>query len=117
MSRFKRYAFTISIVLNVLIIADGIWSYFTDRVGVLTQSIEVGHFASGDVLFTLPKGLAVRDVSPQGLGAIGQFEPYRFAIVITTGHKDAVDYSVDSDSLPLGKYMYSMDLRGQKEVK
>jgi hypothetical protein len=49
----------------------------------------VGVFGSEKVLFTLPKGLVVRDASATGAD---WFEPHRFRIVVTS---DAalVDYS------------------------
>lgn len=37
----------------------------------------MGAFGGSDVLFRLPRDLTVRDESPMGIEAIGQFEPDR----------------------------------------
>lgn len=47
-------------------------------------------FGSDKVLFTLPKGLIVRDASATGAD---WFEPYRFRIVVTSDNAALVDYS------------------------
>lgn len=63
------------------------------------------------ILFKLPKGLTVRDVSERGFGAIGQFENNRFEIVVTTAQENLVDYEKPEDELlPFGNY-YSADVQ------
>ena len=60
------------------------------------------------LLFTLPKGLTVRNASERGLNAIGQFENERFQIVITSD-EELVNYNIPPDNLaPNGNY-YSAD--------
>jgi hypothetical protein len=59
--------------------------------------------------FRLPKGLTVRDESPRGLAAAGMFEPYRFAVVITTDDSKAVRYGISEKELNQFGELYSMD--------
>ncbi|MEP0546482.1 MAG: hypothetical protein ABJF88_06090 [Rhodothermales bacterium] len=81
------------------------------RTGVLTRAVDIGVFSDTggemETVFTLPKGLAVGDVmSPN---TIGEFEPYRFAIIVTAGREGLVDYSGPVDSLHRFGYVYSAD--------
>ena len=117
MTKRLRAVLVISLIINAFFIVNGIWDLFSHKLGVLTQDIQVGHFANGDVIYTLPKGLSVRDASPQGVGAIGQFEPNRFFIVITTDQEDVVNYSVKKDSLYPFDNLYSMDFRQHEGSK
>ena len=66
------------------------------RIGVLSKDIEVGYFGSDKTIFTLPKGLAVREASATGAD---WFEPYRFRIVVTSDTESLVDYSVNEKKL------------------
>ena len=108
----KRCVFILSIILNLVFIL--VWGFYkinspTYELGILTQDINVGYFTNDSILFKIPKGITVRDVSPQGLGAIGQFENNRFEIVLTTDNADIVNYNIHKDSLPhFGNY-YSID--------
>jgi hypothetical protein len=65
----------------------------------------LGLFNNQDtLLFKLPKGLTVRDVSQRGFGAIGQFENNRFEIIVTS-ENDLVDYGKPADNLlPFGNF-------------
>lgn len=47
-------------------------------------------FGTNGVIFTLPKGLAVRDASATGMG---RFEPHRFKIIVTSENPGLVDYA------------------------
>lgn len=79
------------------------------RTGVMTRTVEIGVFGDTETepVLTLPKGLTVGDVmSPN---TIGEFEPYRFAIIVTTDRKGLVDYSMPVDSLHRFGYVYSAD--------
>lgn len=87
-------------------VADG-------RVGVLQEELPVGIFDSGKALFTLPKGLVVREASATGAG---WFEPHRFRIVVTSDRADLVDYPAQ-DGEPVnqdGEY-YSADIKVMSE--
>lgn len=77
----------------------------TYRLGGLKKDISIRLFHQNDtVLFELPKGLTVRDVSPMGIGAIGQFENNRFEIIVTSDQV-LVDYDKPKDELmPFGNY-------------
>ena len=78
-----------------------------DRVGVLKRDLRVGTFGSSTAVFTLPKGLTVRDASPQGLAAIDLFEPFHFTIVVTSDYDDFVDYNAKPNN-DFGE-VYSLD--------
>lgn len=81
-----------------------------DRLGRLTRPVEVGAFGGSDVLFRLPADLTVRDASPTGLAAIGQFEPYRFSIIVTTDDPELVSYAVRDEELRRDEEYYSIEL-------
>jgi hypothetical protein len=61
------------------------------------------------IIFTLPKGLTVRNSSERGISAIGQFENERFQIVITSDDWDLVNYDLSKDSLVVHGNYYSAD--------
>ena len=60
-------------------------------------------------LFTLPKGLTVRNSSERGISAIGQFENERFQIVITSDDWELINYDLPKDSLDSHGNFYSAD--------
>ena len=64
-----------------------------DRTGILAKDLKVGIFDKKETIFTLPKGLTVKDASPRGLDAIDRFEPYRFTIEVSTDDNNLIDYS------------------------
>lgn len=86
-----------SILLNVLLVGVVLYQSLMGcaeiadgKMGVLSKDIQVGSFHNGQPVFTLPKGLKVRDASASGAD---WFEPYRFRIVITSDDNDLVDYN------------------------
>lgn len=83
------------------------------RIGVLVKEVQVGAFNSDTVMFTLPKGLVVRDASVSGAG---WFEPHRFRIVITSDDTSLVDYSSKA-SLAQQTEHYSADVLKRKVAK
>jgi len=101
-----------SITLNILFLLGWFISWFnspTNKLGILTQDVNAGFFAVDSTLYKIPKGITVRDISPRGIAAIGQFENNRFEIILTTEREDLVNYNVPKDSLfPFGNY-YSAD--------
>jgi hypothetical protein len=107
----KKWVFRISILLNiVLLIGWGLNSLNRPsyKLGRLEKDITVGNFMGDSLLFTLPKGLTVRNASERGLNAIGQFENERFQIVISSDD-ELINYDLPIDSLgPNGNY-YSAD--------
>ncbi len=85
------------------------------RIGVLNQDVEAGYFDSDKAVFTLPKGLVVREASASGAG---WFEPFRFRIVITSEGDDLVDYSkINEEPKDQNSEYYSADKRETIEVK
>jgi len=99
----KSAALVISVMLNIGLayflfvqLMDGCAEMTDGRVGVLNQDVEVGIFDTDEALFTLPKGLVVREASATGAG---WFEPYRFRIVMTTNNARFVDYEPDGKKL------------------
>ena len=107
-----RVLIGISVLFNIVMGFDYLMILLNspqDRRGVLTKDVYVGEFMDSTVLFKLPKGLTVRDQSPQFLAAAGQFEPYRFSIVMTTDKRNIVDYSISEDSLKQFNEYYSIN--------
>jgi hypothetical protein len=112
-TRVIKWLLIISILLNVLFVLLWSWNMLntpSNRLGRLEKGIRVGYFATDSVLFTLPKGLTVRDVSPVGLNAIGQFENNRFEIIITTELESLINYTLSQDSLDIFDNYYSADV-------
>lgn len=110
--RWYKILLSISVVVNVVLGFDYLLHQLIappNRRGVLTTDVFVGEFMDSTVLFTLPKGLTVRDESPQFLAAAGHFEPYRFSIVLTTDNAGIVNYSIPDDSLQRFNEFYSID--------
>jgi len=107
----KKWIFRISIALNfIFLIGWGLSSLNkpSNRLGRLEKDITVGYFMGDSLLFTLPKGLTVRNASERGISAIGQFENERFQIVISSDD-ELINYNLSNDSLgPNGNY-YSAD--------
>lgn len=115
----KKWVFRISILLNiVLLIGWGLSSLNRPsyKLGRLEKDITVGNFMGDSLLFTLPKGLKVRNASERGLNAIGQFENERFQIVISSDD-ELINYDLPIDSLgPNGNY-YSVDFDKYNDEK
>lgn len=115
----KKWVFRISILLNiVLLIGWGLSSLNRPsyKLGRLEKNITVGNFMGDSLLFTLPKGLTVRNASERGLNAIGQFENERFQIVISSDD-ELINYDLPIDSLgPNGNY-YSADFDKYNDEK
>jgi len=92
----KSATLIVSVILNIVLgyflfiqLMDGNAEMADGRIGVITQDIEVGVFDTDEVLFTLPKGLTVREASASGAG---WFEPYRFRIVVTANNERFVNF-------------------------
>lgn len=115
----KKWVLRISILLNiVLLIGWGLSSLNRPsyKLGRLEKDITVGNFMGDSLLFTLPKGLTVRNASERGLNAIGQFENERFQIVISSDG-ELINYDLPLDSLgPNGNY-YSADFDKYNDEK
>lgn len=111
-SNRKKWIFRLSITLNIIF---GIGWFLnsinspTYRLGVLTQDVNAGFLAGDSTIYIIPKGITVRDVSPRGIAAIGQFENNRFELVFTTDREDLVNYDLPKESMyTFGNY-YSAD--------
>lgn len=92
----KKWFFSLSIIFNVIFIVGWLWNYLnspTYELGRLKEDVNVGFFTGEKKMFKLPKGLTVRNISQNGVAAIGQFENNRFEIVLTS-EDDLVDYNV-----------------------
>ena len=107
----KKYLIRLSIILNIiwafLIISD-LFIFPSKGYGKLEKNIYVGIFSSDSVVFYLPKGLTVKDVSAKGISAIDQFENNRFDIVITSDDENVVNYNLPKDSLNYWNNFYSI---------
>ena len=112
MTKKQKWILRLSVVFNLVFVLGLFLNWFNSpsyKLGELKQDIELGLFNKNDtVLFKLPKGLTVRNVSQRGLNAIGQFENNRFEIVVTS-EKDLVNYNAAEEKLlPFGNF-YSAD--------
>jgi len=114
----KKWIFRISILFNVVfIIGYGLNRINTPTydLGRLEKNVEIRVFTSDSTIFTIPKGLTVRNVSQRGISAIGQFENERFEIVITSDDPSLVNYNLPKDSLQQFGNYYSADVRKWKD--
>lgn len=110
----KKWLFRLSIFINILFLLGWLLNWFnspTYKLGRLEQDIEVGYFSGDSTIFKLPKGLTVRNISENGLSAIGQFENERFEIVITSDDENLVNYNLPKDSLNATGNFYSADIK------
>lgn len=111
-NKLRKLILTLSITFNIIFSLGWLFSSLNSpsyKLGVLTQDVNAGFLAGDSTIFRIPKGITVRDVSPRGIAAIGQFENNRFELVFTTGRDDLVNYDVPKDSLlQFGNY-YSAD--------
>jgi len=108
----KKWVYRISIFLNIVFIFLYFLNWFNSpsyKLGRLEEDVEVGIFTRDSIIFKIPKGLTVQNVSEQGLGAIGQFENNRFSIVITSD-RGLVNYNLPKDSLEMFGNYYSADI-------
>ena len=92
----KTIALTLSLVLNVvlgMVLFIGWFNAPSGKLGVLQRDV-VAKSKDPKVPFEirLPRGLTVRNEDPRGISGIGMFEPYRFAVVLTTDYSDLVRY-------------------------
>jgi len=108
----------VSILLNVILVfavlyllLQGCAEVPNGRVGVLTRDIQVGRFDGTKTIFTLPRGLVVRDASASGAD---RFEPYRFRLVVTSDDNTLVDYSPHAADLPGDSEYYSADVESRR---
>lgn len=108
----KKWLFKISIVFNIIFILGWLLNFVnspTYKMGILTQDINAGLFSSDSVFIKIPKGTIVRNISQQGISAIGQFENNRFEIVFTSDRDNLVNYNIATDSINQFGNFYSAD--------
>lgn len=109
----KKWILRISILLNIVFLIGWFWNSFNSpsyKLGRLEKDIEIGLFSGDSIIFKLPKGLTVENISQRGLAAAGQFENERFQIVITSDDYELVNYDLPKDSLnSFGNY-YSAEI-------
>ena len=121
-NNMKNIILSISIVLNIALLGVVIFGFIkalegcveipNGRIGVLKNDLEIGYFDNSTKVFTLPKGLVVKEASATGAG---WFEPYRFRLVVTSDNENLVDYTNKNiESLPNNSEYYSADIRGNK---
>ncbi len=114
--KIKSILLPLSIVLNCVFVAlilylilQGTPEIKHGRYGVLKENVDIGRFGETKKIFSLPKGLMVRDASASGMD---WFEPNRFRVVITSERENLVDYSIDQKKAKskYGEY-YSADIK------
>ena len=121
-TKFLILALTISAFLNIVLFylfafqaLEGCAEIANGRIGVLTKDTEVGYFDGNATVFTLPKGLVVREASASGAG---WFEPKRFRIVVTSDSESLVDYSINKEKLEgQNSEYYSAEIRRNESLK
>lgn len=107
--KWKKLLLRFSLTLNILFLIGWGISYInspTYKIGILTEDVNAGYFGSDSTFIHIPKGTTVRDISAQGIAAIGQFENERFEIVITSD-KTIVDYTMPKEKLAQFGNFYS----------
>jgi hypothetical protein len=112
----NKWIFRISIALNLALLIGFFLEWLsspTYKLGRLEKDVTIGHFGSDSVIFKLPRGLTVRNISQRGLASIGQFENERFEIVITSDDENLVNYELPEDSLEQFGNFYSADVKEQ----
>lgn len=110
----KKWIFIVSILVNVAFGIGWFLQWFNSpsyKIGRLEKDLQVGIFSTDSVIFKIPKGLTVRNMSERGLSAIGQFENERFEIVITSEDETLVNYNLPIDSLAGNANYYSADIK------
>lgn len=108
----KKWIFRLSVTFNVIFLLTWCFNSLNKpsyRLGRLEKDITIGSFMGDSIVFTLPKGLTVRNASERGINAIGQFENERFQIVISSDDWDLVSYDLPIDSLASHGNYYSAD--------
>jgi hypothetical protein len=111
----KTFALTLSVFLNIVLaglliysMLEGCAEIANGRIGELTQDIKVGYFGSNKSVFTLPKGLVVREASATGAD---RFEPHRFRLIVTTENEHLVNYTTRGRSeIEQHNEFYSADI-------
>lgn len=114
-SKIIILTFALSILLNLCLVVvifyqalNGCAKIADGRIGRLAEDTQIGFFGDSETLFTLPKGLVVRESSATGAG---WFEPYRFQIVITSDSEALVDYSInEKQPISRNSEYYSADV-------
>ena len=107
----KKWTFRLSIIFNIIFVIGWLLNYMnspTYELGRLKEDVNVGFFTGEKKMFKLPKGITVRNISQNGIAAIGQFENNRFEIVLTSDD-DLVDYNINKDSLFTFGNFYSVE--------
>lgn len=115
----KNIILSISLVLNIALLGVVIFGFIkalegcaeipNGRIGVLKNDLEIGYFNNTTKIFTLPKGLVVKEASATGAG---WFEPFRFRLVVTSDNNNLVDYSNKKiEFLKNDSEYYSADIR------
>ena len=92
-----RVSLILSLLLNIFLVGRAVFiqSFMpTDAIGELQQDIEVSSFETDTTLFKIPKGTIVKNASPRGIAAMGQFENYRFTIIVTSDNPNLVNYNL-----------------------
>jgi len=103
-------------LLNILFLFVWFLNWFNSpsyKLGRLEKDIQIGYFSDDSLIFRLPKGLTVENVSQRGLAAIGQFENERFQIIITSDDYNIINYNLPKDSLNIYGNYYSADINKQ----
>jgi hypothetical protein len=95
--------FSLSILFNLVTVID-LMNLPDYRTGVLLRDVEIADYSNDSkVLFKLPKGTNVMNVSPRGLASLGLFDRERFSIVVVTNNAKVVNYELDETTkLPHG---------------
>ncbi|MEL4897368.1 hypothetical protein [Crocosphaera sp. Alani8] len=88
----------LSVLFNLSLLSEliGRCEVSNGRIGVLTQDIEIGHLKEKTTVFTLPKGLTVREVSATRSDLANL---YKFRFVITSNSESLIDYSNNKGDL------------------
>jgi hypothetical protein len=90
--RIVRHTFNLLISCLLLVSFWGFINEPTKKHGILTEDLSI--YLHNDLLFKLPKGLAVKDETPNGINSIGLLgDRFMFSITFSSASEDFVDFS------------------------
>jgi hypothetical protein len=102
----------ISFLLNILSFVEHL-NQPTYKLGTLKEDININEFQNDSkyaVMFTIPKGTVIKDISPQFIAAAGVFEAHRVGLTVMIS-PDLIDYTKINDDYAA---LYRGTARSQK---
>ena len=100
--RLWKILFFISILFNIFTMISSL-NQPDYKLGILKRDVNIADYNDDSkVVFKLPKGMTIVDVSPRGLPSIGLFNAERFSFTIVGSSSDFTEYSDLTNKSPFG---------------